>query len=187
LGPPGSGKGTQGRRLAAARGWPLISTGEILRTAVGRRTALGVQAQRQMDRGLLVGDDIMIGLVRERTAEPDTERGFILDGFPRTVPQASALDAMLEERGQSLDAVIMLNVPEQEVVKRLAERKHRESRADDDEETVQKRLLVYREQTEPLVEFYRGAGRLVEVHGVGSEESIENTLQKALKLDGPNA
>ena len=95
LGPPGVGKGTQGRQLALERGWALISTGEMLRDAVAKRTPLGIEAQRMMDAGLLVGDDVMIGLVRERCAEPDAARGFVLDGFPRTVPQAEALDVML--------------------------------------------------------------------------------------------
>jgi adenylate kinase len=133
-----------------------------------------------MNQGLLVGDDVMIGLVRERTLEPDTENGYILDGFPRTVPQASALDALLEERQQRLDAVVSLSVPEEEIVQRLAARKSQESRADDAAETVHRRLEVYHEQTEPLIEFYRGRGRLVEVHGVGTVDDIYVRLQKAL-------
>src|SRR6185503_876703 len=102
LGPPGVGKGTQGRRLASVRGWPLISTGEMLRDAVARRTELGTAARAQMDAGLLVSDEVMIGLVRERTAQEDSAEGFILDGFPRTVPQAEALDTMLTGRGEQL-------------------------------------------------------------------------------------
>lgn len=180
LGPPGAGKGTQGRRLSSDEGWPLISTGDILREAVAQKTPLGLQAQRQMDQGLLVGDDIMIGLVRERLAKPDTKPGFILDGFPRTVPQASALDALLEEESRALDAVVSLDVPEEEIVKRLAARLEKESRADDSAETVLKRLEVYREQTEPLVDYYRGTGRLVEVQGVGSIDEIYGKLRGAL-------
>ena len=180
LGPPGAGKGTQGRKLSESFGWPLISTGDILRRAVAEKTALGMQAQYQMNRGFLVGDDVMIGLVRERTLEPDAQGGYILDGFPRTVPQAAALDAMLAERGQQLDAVVSLTVSEEVILDRLASRKSRESRADDDEGTVRKRLDVYREQTEPLIEYYRGAGRLVEVHGVGGIDEIYRTLQDAL-------
>lgn len=180
LGPPGAGKGTQGRRLSEEFGWPLISTGDILRRAVAERTALGMQAQRQMDQGLLVGDDVMIGLVRERTLAPDAGKGYILDGFPRTVPQAAALDAMLAERGQQLDAVVSLSVSEDEILDRLASRKDQESRADDDEETVRRRLDVYREQTEPLIEYYRGAGRLVDVHGVGHIDDIYRSLRDAL-------
>lgn len=180
LGPPGAGKGTQGRRLSAEFGWPLISTGDILRRAVAAKTALGIQAQRQMNQGLLVGDDVMIGLVRERTLEPDTEGGYILDGFPRTVPQAAALDAMLAERGQQLDAVVSLAVSEDAILERLAARKSRESRADDDEDTVRRRIEVYREQTEPLIDYYREAGRLVEVYGMGGIEEIYRSLQDAL-------
>jgi adenylate kinase len=183
LGPPGAGKGTQGRRLSETYGWPLISTGDILRMAVSRRTALGVQAQHQMNQGLLVGDDVMIGLVRERTLEPDTTYGYILDGFPRTVPQAAALNALLEERNQQIDAVVSLSVPEEEIVQRLAARKSQESRADDGEETVLRRLEVYREQTEPLIDFYRGKGRLVEVHGVGTVDDIYRALQQALGVE----
>ena len=180
LGPPGAGKGTQGRRLAEEQGWPLISTGDILRQAVADKTPLGLQAQRQMDRGFLVGDDVMIGLVRERLQQPDAQPGFILDGFPRTVPQASALDDMLEERSLQLDAVVCLDVPEDEIVKRLASRRELESRADDDAATVHRRLEVYREQTEPLIDFYRSSDRLLEVHGVGSIDDIYDTLRKTV-------
>jgi adenylate kinase len=183
LGPPGAGKGTQGRRLTQTFGWPLISTGDILRKAVSEKTALGVQAQHQMNQGLLVGDDVMIGLVRERTSEPDTAGGYILDGFPRTVPQAAALDALLEERKQGLDAVVSLGVPETEIIKRLASRESQESRVDDSAETVLRRIEVYREQTEPLVDYYRGTGRLVEVQGVGSVDGIYAALKTALGLE----
>ena len=123
LGAPGVGKGTQGRRLAAACGCALISTGEILREAVARGTPLGLEARRQMDSGRLVDDGVMIGLVRERTGEPDARDGFVLDGFPRTVPQAEALDAMLAERGQRIDAVLYLAVSEDELVRRLQGRR----------------------------------------------------------------
>src|SRR5262249_20319115 len=123
LGPPGVGKGTQGRRLAVDRGWPLISTGEVLRDAVARGTPLGVQAGKIMAAGQLVSDDIMIGLVRERTAAPDASSGLVLDGFPRTVPQAEALDAMLAERGKTVDVALALTAPEDELVRRLSARR----------------------------------------------------------------
>src|SRR5439155_8415402 len=123
LGPPGVGKGTQGRRLAREHGWALISTGEILRDAVARRTPLGLEAQRRMDAGLLVSDEAMIGLVEERIGAADARQGFVLDGFPRTVPQAEALDRMLEERGQRLDAVVSLTASEPELVRRLSARR----------------------------------------------------------------
>ena len=116
LGPPGVGKGTQGRRLAAERGWALISTGEMLREAVARRTPLGIEAGRRIEAGELVPDDVMIGLVRDRIAEPDAARGFVLDGFPRTVPQADALEHALNERGQSMNVVLYLTSPESELV-----------------------------------------------------------------------
>ena len=171
LGPPGVGKGTQGRRLAAERGWALISTGEMLREAAARRTPLGIEAQRLMDAGQLVGDEVMIGLVKERSGRPNAAAGFILDGFPRTVPQAEALDAMLHERGQSLDATVSLAAPEAELARRLSARRECPSckraynlvsapprdgrhcddhpgselcrRADDSPETVKRRLEVY--------------------------------------------
>ena len=208
LGPPGVGKGTQGRRLAKSQGWALISTGEMLREAVRRGTPLGLEAGRQMDAGLLVGDDVMIGLVRERIAEPDAQRGFVLDGFPRTEPQADALDAMLKERHQPLDAVLSLSATEEALVRRLSERRecpvckraynlvsgpprdgrtcddHRGAvltkRADDDPETVRKRFVVYREQTAPLIDYYRRSGLLREVSGVGSKDEVYRALLDAL-------
>jgi adenylate kinase len=202
------GKGTQGRRLAAEKGWALISTGEILRDAVARRTPLGLEAQRRMDHGLLVADDVMIGLMRERTAEPDAARGFVLDGFPRTVPQADALESVLVERGQALEVVVSLAIAEARLVRRLTARRecpvckrayNLESapprdgrhcddhpgvelvqRADDTEETVRRRLEVYREQTAPLVEYYRSRRRLTEVSGEGTMDEVYRRLVGAL-------
>jgi adenylate kinase len=213
LGPPGVGKGTQGRRLAAERGWALISTGEILREAAARGTPLGREAARQMDAGLLVGDDVMIGLVRERTDQADAGKGFVLDGFPRTVPQADALDGLLAERGQPLDAVICLTMPEAALVRRLTARREcpvckraynlmtappRDGRhcddhpaaalvqrADDAEDTVRRRLEVYRAQTAPLVEYYRRRGKLREVPGGGSMDEVYGWLLQALSCAGP--
>ena len=210
LGPPGVGKGTQGRRLATESGWALISTGEMLRDAVARRTPLGLEAGRQMDAGLLVPDEVMVGLVRERSALPDAGLGFVLDGFPRTVPQARALDGMLEGRGQRLDAVVSLVAPEGELVRRLGQRRecpvckrayNLESapprdgrhcddhpgtelvqRADDQEATVRKRLEVYREQTAPLVDYYRAQGRLVEVPGTGEVDEVYQAMKQAIGL-----
>lgn len=207
LGPPGVGKGTQGRRLASERGWALISTGEMLREAVSQATPLGLEARRRMDRGELVPDDVMIGLIRERTQQADAAHGFVLDGFPRTVPQADALETMLEERGQKVDAVALLQTSEDEVVRRLSERwecpvcqkaygleapprvrgrcdEHPIAaliqRADDAPETVRRRLEVYRRQTEPLVEYYRKLGRLREVPGTGSVDEVFGSLKRAL-------
>jgi adenylate kinase len=208
LGPPGVGKGTQGRRLAGDRGWPLISTGELLRDAVARRTPLGLEAQQVMDAGRLVSDGVMIGLVRERTAEPDANGGFVLDGFPRTVPQAEALDALLAERGRSVDVALALIAPESELVQRLSARRecptckraynmvsapprddlrcddHPEvtliQRADDAEPTIRKRLEVYGAETRPLVDYYRTRGRLAEVSGTGATDDVYDRLRTAL-------
>lgn len=208
LGPPGVGKGTQGRRLAGDHRWALISTGEMLRAAVANGTSLGREAGKRMDQGLLVPDDVMIGLVRERSDAPDASGGFVLDGFPRTVPQADALDSMLQGRGHRLDAVISLAVPEDELVRRLSARRecpvckraynleshppkdgvhcddHPEAvlvqRADDAEATVRKRLEVYRRETAPLLDYYRGQGRLREVRGSGSMDEVYRALTAAL-------
>ena len=208
LGPPGVGKGTQGRCLAQESGTPLISTGEMLREAAARGTPFGVEARRQVDAGLLVADDVMVGLVRERTAEPDAEKGFVLDGFPRTVPQAKALDALLAERGPALSAVVSLQAPAEELVGRLAARrecpvcqksynlvsappKQDETcddhpgtrlvrRADDAEDTIRRRLDVYRAQTAPLIEYYRAQSRLVEVNGTGDRNGVFIRLKQAL-------
>lgn len=179
LGPPGVGKGTQGQRLAAECGWPLISTGEMLREAAARGTALGRIAKQLIEAGLLVPDDVMIGLVRERTGMPDAGQGFVLDGFPRTVPQAEALDEMLAQREQKLDAVVSLSAPEDELMDRLRQR----GRVDDSEETVRRRLEVYRERTAPLIDHYRGLGRLREVNGVGSLDDVYRSLKRAVGRD----
>ena len=210
LGPPGVGKGTQGRRLAEERGRALISTGDMLRDAVARQTPLGLQAKQVMDAGRLVPDELMVGLVRERTAEADAREGFVLDGFPRTVPQAEALDAMLAERSQKLDGVVLLTAPDEELVRRLSSRwecptcrrvfnslsapskdgrhcdDHSETalrqRADDTEETVRTRLRVYAEQTAPLVGFYRSCNRLVEVPGTGPLDTVFAALTRAVAV-----
>ena len=209
LGPPGVGKGTQGRRLAESKGWPLISTGEMLRDAVARSTPLGLEAGRRMDAGLLVPDEVMIGLVRDRISEKDAASGFVLDGFPRTVPQADALDRILAERGAKLDAAISLTANEEELVRRVATRRecpvckrayNLESapprdgrtcddhpgtelvlRADDAPATVRRRLEVYREQTAPLIEYYDRSGRLTPVPGTGTPEQVYEALMDALE------
>ncbi len=176
LGPPGVGKGTQGQRLAAGAGVPVISTGEMLREAVAKQTPLGIKAKVQMDTGQLVPDDVIIGIVRERTLQPDALRGFVLDGFPRTVPQADALESTLKERGLELHAVLSLSAPEDELAKRMLLR----GRSDDSTETVRKRLQVYREQTAPLIEYYRRLDRLREINGVGSMDEIQSLMLAAI-------
>lgn len=208
LGPPGVGKGTQGRRLATERGWALISTGDMLRDAAAKQTPLGKQAKLLMDAGQLVPDDVMIGLVRERTVEKDALGGFVLDGFPRTVPQADALGAMLAERSQELNMAVLLQAPDEELVRRLSSRwecpvcrrvfnslsapskdgrhcdDHPETelrqRADDKEATVRRRLQVYRDQTSPLVDYYRRCGRLKEVQGIGALDEVYGALTSAV-------
>src|ERR1041384_1926025 len=208
LGPPGVGKGTQGRRLASDRGWALISTGEMLRDAIARGTPLGTEARMLIDQGLLVPDPVMIGLVRERTLEPDAQKGFVLDGFPRTVPQANALDAFLAERGKPLDVVVALTAPDEELVRRLSARwecpvcrrvynaisapsrdgRHCDDhpgtlllqRVDDTEAAVKRRLEVYRAQTAPIAEHYRGQGRLKEVCGTGAVDEVYGALSAAV-------
>jgi adenylate kinase len=208
LGPPGVGKGTQGRRLARERGWALISTGEMLREAVAQGTPLGLAAQRLVDAGHLVGDEVMIGLVKERSDRSDAAAGFVLDGFPRTVPQADALDVMLGERGQTLDAAVSLAAPEKELVRRMSARREcpvckraynlvsvppRDGRhcddhpgaellqrADDAPETVRRRLEVYARATAPLLEYYGSRSRLREVEGLGTMDEVYGMLTRAL-------
>lgn len=179
LGPPGGGKGTQAKLLAARAGIPAISTGEILRAAVADGTPLGLKAKAVMESGELVSDDLMIGLIRERLAEPDARQGFLLDGFPRTVAQAAALDGLLgNEKG--LTAVINLSVPESVLIGRLEGRSGSESRADDRRETVLERLRVYRQKTEPLIDFYRRRGLLTDVDGVGEVPEIAERIARAV-------
>ncbi|HKF42278.1 MAG TPA: adenylate kinase [Thermoanaerobaculia bacterium] len=180
LGPPGSGKGTQAKLLAERLRLPAISTGEILRAAVRDGSPLGQRARAIMDAGELVPDDVMVGLMRERLAEPDARPGFLLDGFPRTVDQAVALDGLLGGNGIRLSAVINLSVPESVLIGRLEGRSGSESRADDRHETVLERLRVYRQKTEPLVEFYRRSGLLTDVDGTGEVPEVADRIVKAV-------
>jgi len=180
LGPPGSGKGTQAKLLAERLGVPAISTGDMLRDAVRRGTPLGRRAQAIMEAGELVPDDLVISLVRERTAVPDARNGFLLDGFPRTIEQAKALERILEGNAASVDGVINLLVPEGTLVERLLGRAALEGRSDDRRETVAERLRVYREKTAPLVEYYRGLGLLYDVDGSGSVEEVAGRIDRTL-------
>ena len=180
LGPPGSGKGTQAKLLGERLGVPAISTGEILRTAVRERTALGQRAQSAMEKGELVSDDLIVDLIRERTGRPDARTGFILDGFPRTIAQAQALEALLGEKGDALSAVVNFRVPEAELIQRMLGRAREEGRADDRPETIQERLRVYREKTEPLVAFYRKRDLVADVDGVGTVDQVGGRLDSAL-------
>jgi adenylate kinase len=180
LGPPGSGKGTQAKLLSKRLGVPAISTGDMLRDAVRRGTPLGRQAKGIMDAGELVPDEIVIGLIEERISGPDARDGFLLDGFPRTIEQARALERLLAGNGASLDAVINLLVPEEVLLSRMAGRASLEGRSDDRPETVRERLRVYRDRTEPLVEHYREAGLLSDVPGAGDIDQVAERIDRAL-------
>ncbi len=181
LGPPGAGKGTQAVRITEKYNVPHISTGDILRAAVREGTELGKVAKEYMDKGELVPDEIIIGIIRERLSQEDVKRnGFLLDGFPRTLPQAEALDKLLEELGMPLDKVIYLNVDDEEIVKRLLAR----GRVDDTEEIIRNRLRVYREQTAPLIDYYTAKGLLVEINGVGDINEITKKIEETLGLNG---
>lgn len=185
LGAPGSGKGTQAKRLKVDLGIAHISTGDLLRAAVKAGTPLGLKAKAVMESGRLVSDDIVLGLLEERLAQADTKPGFILDGYPRNLAQANALDALLARVGQPLDAVVKLNVPDAAIVKRCEIRFEQEHRADDNPETVRKRLAVYSEQTAPVADFYAQRGLLTEIDGVGEIEAIGDRVFAALRAHVP--
>jgi adenylate kinase len=172
IGPPGSGKGTQAARLSDRFDAPTVAFGEVFSDHKERGTELGQKAAEQIDAGELVPDEVVVSMARQRLSEPDVADGFLLDGFPRTEPQAEELEALLGDAGTSLDAAIYLNVPTDVVVSRLAERSETEDRDDDDEETVRNRLRVFEESTSPLLEFYRDKGLLLEIDGDGSEDEV---------------
>ena len=209
LGAPGSGKGTQAQRLVERAGIPQISTGDLLRAAVARGSELGRQAREAMEGGRLVDDALVLGMIRERLGEPDTRRGFILDGFPRNLAQAHALERLLEALGQPLDAVVQLEVDYRELVRRISGRRtcadcgrvfnmltsppaagelcpktaapHRlTQRPDDNEATVAERLRVYDEKTRPLIDFYRARGLLRVIDAEGHVDEVTRRLARAL-------
>ena len=191
LGPPGAGKGTQAQLLVAKYGIVQLSTGEILRAAVKADTAIGRQAQDIIARGALVPDEIVVEIVAQRIEAPDARKGFILDGFPRTVPQAVALDRILAERGLVLDAVIELRVDEAALLKRIesriADMKARGERLRDDDtpDVLHRRLAGYRELTEPLVDYYRRQGMLRTVDGLAPIPVVSAAIEKALMPEAP--
>ncbi len=211
LGAPGVGKGTQADLIAAKFGRPKISTGDILREAVRNKTPMGVQAKACMDQGQLVPDAVVIGIVKDKLAEPACAKGFLLDGFPRTVPQAEELDAMLKARGLQLDRVINVSVPREDVVRRLTGRRscpkcqavfHVEfapptragfcdrcggelmQRSDDKQETVENRLAVYEAQTAPLIAYYQQRGLLSDIDGAGKVEQVQQRVVELLSANG---
>jgi len=210
LGAPGSGKGTQAQRLMADHGLAQISTGDLLREAVASGSELGQRAKAAMDAGDLVTDDIVLGIIRDRVVQDDCANGFILDGFPRNLAQAEALEGVLADIGQPLDAAVLLDVDLDILMKRLTGRRtcsqtgkllniyfsdkseldavtaaggELVQRADDNEETIGKRLNVYREQTEPLIEYYRSNGLLETVQGTGEMNEVYQRLQAVLNLN----
>jgi len=181
LGPQGAGKGTQGKLIAAEYGVPHIATGDMLRAAMAAGTELGRRVKPIYDAGDLVPDEIMIALIRERLGADDAGGGFVLDGFPRTTPQADALDAMLEEVERPLTVVFEFQLPERVAIERLSGRAQDEGRPDDTPEAIRKRLDLYREQTEPLVEYYRVRGILVGIPAEPSVEDVFAEIQRALE------
>lgn len=207
LGAPGSGKGTQSQRLVKKYGAPQISSGDLLREAVARKTELGIKAKAAMDAGELVSDELVLALIRERLSRPDALKGFILDGFPRNIAQAKALESMLQRLGQPIENVVLMNVDPGILMKRLTGRRTCSKtgqvlniyfspkeqleactnaggellqRADDKEETIRNRLEVYAAQTQPLIEHYRGRGQLRIVDAEGEMDAISERLEHAL-------
>ena len=210
LGPPGAGKGTQARMLEMRLGVPQVASGDLLRNAVRNKSALGLEAKGYMDKGALVPDELVLKLVDARLRESDAQDGFILDGYPRTVPQAETLAKMLEARGEKLDRVIAISVPDEEIIKRISGRRTCRScgamfhliydpprnmglcnscngelyqRDDDAEDTVRMRLQVYAASTRPLLEYYQRLRLLAAIDGIGRTEEIEGRILKALGQD----
>jgi adenylate kinase len=181
LGAPGSGKGTQAAKLVAELDVPHISTGALLRAAVKAGTLLGQKAKVVIDRGELVSDEIMLGLIEERLSDGDVENGFILDGYPRNLAQAESLDELLERIGQPIDEALLIDVDEEEVIDRIRKRAAQEGRSDDSEQVARKRMKVYAEQTEPVVDYYARKGVLSRVLGQGSIEDVYQRIRGVLQ------
>jgi len=176
IGPPGAGKGTQCQRLASLLGVPHLSTGEMLRAAVQSRAPEGLQAAGYMQNGQLVPDAIIVGMVSNRLQAPDCRNGCLLDGFPRTLPQAATLDELLERRAMSVDGVIELAVPRDELVRRMQARR----RADDDPAIFTRRIVSFEEQTAPLLDYYGRQGKLASIDGLGTAEEIFERVKAAV-------
>jgi len=180
FGPPGAGKGTQAARISDNFGVVHVSTGDILRAAVKDNTELGILAKSYMEKGELVPDNVIIGIIGERINKPDAQGNFMLDGFPRTLTQAQALDSMLEKQGQKVDTVISLEVDNEEVVKRILSRGEFENRDDDNEEIIRNRLNVYDERTRPLKDYYSEDGLLKTVDGIGSIDDVFSRIEEII-------
>jgi adenylate kinase len=182
FGPPGAGKGTQADRLTERHGWPKLSTGDMLRAAIAAGTSTGRKVKKIVDRGDLVPDKIVVGIIADRIDEPDCREGFILDGFPRTVAQAQALDKMLKKKRLTLDVVIEIQVDERILLDRIRGRaaESAETRADDNEETLKKRLDVYRAQTAPLLPYYDKQGKLRKVDGMADIDGVSEQIERVL-------
>jgi adenylate kinase len=188
LGPPGAGKGTQAQRLVEDRGLVQLSTGDMLRAAVRAGSDIGLKAKAVMESGRLVSDEIVVGVVSERLDQPDVKSGVIFDGFPRTTAQAEALDRLLADKGMRLDAVVEMQVPDDLLVGRIETRAAETggTRADDNVETLKHRLAVYHAETAPLIDYYRGTGKLRTVDGAASIDDVSGAIAQALDgaLDG---
>lgn len=182
MGAPGSGKGTQAALIVKELDLDHISTGDLLRAAVAAGTELGKKAKQVMDRGELVSDEIVLGLLEQRLLQENTRNGFILDGYPRNIAQAQALDGLLERIGQPVEEALQIDVDEEQVVTRIAKRAALEGRSDDTEETVRNRLRIYGEQTAPVVDFYAQKGILSRVLGDGSIEDVFQRIRGVLQI-----
>ncbi len=176
IGPPGAGKGTQAERIVATYRLAHLSTGDMLRAARDARTQVGLKADQYMSQGQLVPDEIILAIIAQRMEEPDCRAGYLLDGFPRTTAQAEALDAMLSRKGTPLDGVLELDVPEEELFRRLAGR----GRADDKPEVIRQRLVAYRQQTAPLLDYYARRGLLKKIGGLGTIDEIFSRVKALL-------
>jgi adenylate kinase len=187
LGAPGSGKGTQAAMLVEQMGMPHISTGALLRNAAKKGTELGLKAKSIIDRGELVPDDIMTGIIEERLSRDDIANGFILDGYPRNLAQAKSLDAMLERMGKPVEEAIHIDVDPEQIIKRIARRAKEEGRSDDTEKTVRNRMRVYAEQTAPVADYYAERGTLTRVLGDGNKHEILQRILSVLKINAQPA
>ena len=184
LGPQGSGKGTQAKRISAEHGIPHVSTGDMFRAAIAAGTELGARVGPILASGELVPDDLTVALIEERLGQPDATGGFVLDGFPRNLAQAEALDAMLARVGRDLDAILFFDLPDDVATERLLGRAAEENRPDDTPEVIARRLAIYHGETEPIVEHYRATGKLVPLHAGRTVEAVWAEIEDALSAAG---